>query len=141
MPASILVVDDNADNLKLLKYILQKNGYLVDTAVDEKTVTSALQARRPSLILMDVQLPGVDGLELTSRLKADPQTRDIVIVAVTAYSMKRDEERALAAGCDGYIPKPINTRTLPGMVAEYLARAQAVTTEPQAASGPDAPRR
>jgi len=71
---------------------------------------------------MDLQLPGLDGLALTRRLKADPATRDITIVALTAYAMKGDEEKALVAGCDGYIAKPINTRTLPGVVARYLNR-------------------
>ena len=70
---------------------------------------------------MDLQLPGMDGLELTRRLKADPATRDIIVLALTAYAMKGDEEKALAAGCDGYLPKPIDTRTLPGVVARYLS--------------------
>jgi CheY-like chemotaxis protein len=72
---------------------------------------------------MDIQLPGIDGLELTRRLKADPATCDIPIVGLTAYAMKGDEERILAAGCDGYIPKPIDTRTLPGYLQKYLHRA------------------
>ena len=76
---------------------------------------------RPRLILMDLQMPGVDGFELTRRLKADPATRDIVIVAVTAYAMKGDEERARAAGCDGYLSKPIDTRALPAQVEGWLA--------------------
>jgi CheY-like chemotaxis protein len=74
---------------------------------------------------MDLQLPGLDGLELTRRLKADPSTRDIAIVAVTAYAMKGDEERARAAGCDGYIAKPIDTRTLPKLVANFIAASAA----------------
>jgi CheY-like chemotaxis protein len=69
---------------------------------------------------MDLQLPGMDGLELTRRLKADPRTRQTIIIALTAYAMKGDEERARAAGCDGYVSKPIDTRTLPGVVGEYL---------------------
>jgi two-component system cell cycle response regulator DivK len=69
---------------------------------------------------MDIQLPGMDGLELTKRLKADPATRQTIIIALTAYAMKGDEERARQAGCDGYVSKPIDTRTLPGLVAEYL---------------------
>jgi len=74
----------------------------------------------PRLILMDVQLPGIDGLELTRRLKSDPATRDITILGLTAYAMKGDKERIIAAGCDGYVPKPIDTRTLPELVAGYL---------------------
>jgi CheY-like chemotaxis protein len=71
---------------------------------------------------MDIQLPGIDGLELTRRLKADPATRDIKIVGLTAYAMKGDQERILAAGCDGYLPKPIDTRTLPNSIKGYLRR-------------------
>jgi CheY-like chemotaxis protein len=74
------------------------------------------------LILMDVQLPGIDGLELTRRLKTDPATRDIKILGLTAYAMKGDEEKILAAGCDGYIAKPIDTRTLPRVIGHYLER-------------------
>jgi CheY-like chemotaxis protein len=79
---------------------------------------------------MDVQLPGMDGLELTKRLKANPDTREITIIALTAYAMKRDERRALDAGCDGYIAKPIDTRSLPALVADYLMRARVANTNP-----------
>jgi CheY-like chemotaxis protein len=84
-----------------------------------------LKSFHPRLILMDVQLPGMDGLELTRRLKANADTREIIIVALTAYAMKGDEQKVLAAGCDGYVPKPINTRSLPRLVAEYLPRSTA----------------
>jgi len=120
MPAlSILVVDDNPMNLKLTCVVLQMEGHEVRHAVDAEQALSQLAAWRPRLILMDIQLPGMDGLELTRRLKADPATSDIVILAITAYAMKGDEHRALAAGCDGYITKPIDTRTLPGIAAGY----------------------
>lgn len=120
MPApSILVVDDNPMNLKLACVVLETEGYEVRHAVDAEQALSQLAAWRPGLILMDIQLPGMDGLELTRRLKADPVTSGIVILAITAYAMKGDEQRALAAGCDGYITKPIDTRTLPGIVAGY----------------------
>jgi two-component system cell cycle response regulator DivK len=76
---------------------------------------------RPRLILMDIQLPGMSGLDLTSLLKADPATRDIIIVAITAYAMKGDEEKARRAGCDGYISKPIDTRALAGVIERHLA--------------------
>ena len=76
---------------------------------------------------MDIQLPGIDGLELTRRLKADPATRDIVIVAVTAYAMKGDQAKAQAAGCDDYITKPIDTRTLPETIARHLAKREVVS--------------
>jgi two-component system cell cycle response regulator len=82
-----------------------------------------LEEMRPRLILMDLQLPGMDGLELTRRLKADPDRRHILVVALTAYAMKGDDAKAYDAGCDGYITKPIDTEALPRVVAEHLARA------------------
>lgn len=120
---AVLIVDDNPTNLKLLSYVLSSQGYDVQTAGDAISALAALKERRPQVILMDLQLPGMDGLELSRRLKMDPATRDIVILAVTAYAMKGDEQRARAAGCDGYVAKPIDTRTFPALVASYLARA------------------
>jgi CheY-like chemotaxis protein len=117
----ILVVDDNATNMKLLRVLLMTEGYDVRTAMDAKEALAVLAQFRPKLILMDVQLPGMSGLELTRQLKLDPATRDIVIVAVTAYAMKGDEERARAAGCDGYLSKPIDTRTLGAIIAKHLS--------------------
>jgi CheY-like chemotaxis protein len=117
----ILIVDDNATNLKLVAYLLRANGYQVDTALDAESAIEVIGVSRPDLILMDIQLPGIDGLELTRRLKADPVTRDIVIVAVTAYAMKGDQDKAMAAGCDDYITKPIDTRALPEAIARHLA--------------------
>ena len=118
----ILIVDDNPVNLKLARVLLQSEGYDVHTAIDAEEALAVLGTLKPRLIMMDLQLPGMDGLELTRRLKADPRTKDIVILAITAYAMKGDDQKALAAGCDGYLSKPINTRTLPGIVAEHLAR-------------------
>lgn len=118
----ILIVDDNATNLKLVAYLMKANGYLVETALDAESALDAIGVNHPDVILMDIQLPGIDGLELTRRLKADPRTRDIVIVAVTAYAMKGDQAKALAAGCDDYITKPIDTRTLPETIARHLAK-------------------
>ena len=126
----ILIVDDNPANLKLVRVLLTHEGYLVRTAVDAEEALRLLDEFVPRLILMDLQLPGIDGLTLTRRLKADPARRDIVIVALTAYAMKGDEEKAFAAGCDGYITKPIDTRKLPGQVAEILRRtANPITKE------------
>ena len=116
----ILVVDDNPANAALITFLLETSGYEVRTAADADEAQEVLSAFRPRLIMMDLQLPGMDGLELTRRLKADDRTRDIVIVALTAYAMKGDEERARDAGCDGYITKPIDTRTLPGVVSQHL---------------------
>jgi CheY-like chemotaxis protein len=121
MGERILIVDDNPTNLKLVTYLVRAHGYDVDTAGDADQAVAAIGANRPALILMDLQLPGVDGLELTRRLKADPATRDIKIVAVTAYAMKGDQEKATAAGCDAYVTKPIDTRALPALIASQLA--------------------
>jgi CheY-like chemotaxis protein len=118
---SILIVDDNPTNLKVARLLLTVEGYQVRTAIDAEEAQAVLEGFHPRLILMDVQLPGMDGLELTRRLKADPATRGAVILAFTSYAMKGDEEKALTAGCDGYISKPIDTRRLPEVVRRYLA--------------------
>jgi CheY-like chemotaxis protein len=120
----ILIVDDNPGNMKLVSYLLEKRGYDVRAATGADEALQLLETCQPRLILMDLQMPGVDGFELTRRLKADPKTRDIVIVAVTAYAMKGDEQRALEAGCDGYVTKPIDTRTLPALIAAHLAKGK-----------------
>jgi CheY-like chemotaxis protein len=117
---AILIVDDNPVNLKLIRITLAVAGYDVQTAIDAEQAISVLASFRPRLILMDIQLPGMDGLELTRRLKADPATKGAIVLAVTAYAMKGDEQRALAAGCDGYVTKPIDTRTLASTVARSL---------------------
>ena len=119
----ILIVDDNVTNLKLLRVLLGKEGYSIRTADSAEDALAMLQSFRPRLILMDIQLPGMDGLELTRRLKADPEMRDIIILAVTSYAMKTDQEKALAAGCDGYVTKPIDTRALPVLVRRYMESA------------------
>jgi len=117
----ILIVDDNATNLKLVAYLMQQHGYTVGTAKDASAAIASIASDHPTLILMDLQLPGVDGLTLTRQLKSDPATSDITIVALTAYAMKGDQERALAAGCDDYVSKPIDTRALPLVVAKHIA--------------------
>jgi CheY-like chemotaxis protein len=118
----ILIVDDNPQNLKLARVILSAEGYDVRTAVDAEDALRILEGFMPRVILMDLQLPRMDGLELTRRLKADPARRGIAIVAVTAYAMKGDEQRALAAGCDDYMSKPIDAEALARVVAAHLAR-------------------
>lgn len=118
----VLIVDDNAVNLKLVKVILVKEGYQVTTAGDAEEALKVIASDRPRLILMDIQLPGMDGLTLTKKLKEDPATKGIAVVALTAYAMKGDEEKAKAAGCDGYLTKPIDTQALPGLVAGFLKK-------------------
>lgn len=120
----ILIVDDTPVNLKLTRILLAKEGYKVQTAASAEEALEMLAGYHPRLILADIQLPGMDGLEMTRRLKGDEKTRDITIVALTAFAMKGDEQKARAAGCDGYITKPINTRTLGTVVREYLDRQQ-----------------
>ncbi len=116
----ILIVDDNPVNLKLARVLLSAEGYQVRTATAAEEALQLLEDFLPRLILMDIQLPGMDGLELTRRLKDDPRARDVVVVAMTAYAMKGDRERVLAAGCDGYIAKPIDTRSLAAEVSRYI---------------------
>jgi CheY-like chemotaxis protein len=120
----VLIVDDNPTNLKLVTYLVKSHGHGVATASDAEGALEAIAKQRPTVILMDLQLPGIDGLELTRRLKADPSTRSIPIIALTAYAMKGDLEKALAAGCDDYVTKPIDTRALPDVIARHIARAE-----------------
>ena len=121
--ARILVVDDNPTNLKLVSDVLAFSGFEIVQAVDAESAQEVIRKSPPELILMDIALPGMDGLTLTHTLKADETTRNIVIVALTAFAMKGDEARARDAGCDGYITKPIDTRTLGDTVASYLRAA------------------
>jgi len=116
----VLIVDDNAMNVDLVSYVLSADGVQVESALDANQAAARIAAQPPDLILMDIQLPGVDGLELTRRLKADPATRHIVILALTAYAMKGDEARMRAAGCDGYIAKPIDVASFAGQVRAWL---------------------
>lgn len=123
----ILVVEDNATSLKLMTYLLTANGYEVHIAQDVETAVESIHRHPPDLVLLDIQLPRVDGLELVRQLRADAVSRDLLVVAVTAYAMKGDQEKALAAGCNGYITKPIDTRALPAAIAALLERRSATT--------------
>jgi two-component system cell cycle response regulator DivK len=119
-PKRILVVEDNPRNLKLVRVLLEGEGYeVLETGHGERVVHLA-RSWRPDLILMDIQLPGMDGLAATRELKADPATRDIPIIAMTALAMKGDRERALEAGCDAYIRKPMRTVEFLRAVSELL---------------------
>jgi CheY-like chemotaxis protein len=119
----VLVVEDNPLNLELATDLLEACGIEVISANTGEIAVKLAQEQRPDLILMDLSLPGMDGLQATAALKANSKTRSIPVVAVTAHAMKGDEQKALAAGCEGYITKPIDTRMFPTLVAEYLRRA------------------
>jgi CheY-like chemotaxis protein len=118
--AEILVIDDQRANRKLAFELLKWSGHAVSGASSAEEALQSIREHTPDLILMDIALPGMDGLTLTRLLKADPATKEIRIVAVTAFAMRGDEERMLAAGCDGYLSKPIDTRRFPSQVAEFL---------------------
>ena len=116
-----LVVDDNELNVELATFLLEADGWSVATAADGPEALAQVANAPPDLILMDIQLPGMDGLALTRRLKSDPATRAIPIIAFTAYAMKGDEHRMRAAGCDGYISKPIDVATFGAHVRDVVA--------------------
>lgn len=120
IPGKVLIVDDNRANLKLARVVLSLEGLEVRTALSAEEALTVLESYAPDLILMDLQLPGIDGLTLTRQLKADPNRQHIVVLAVTAYAMKGDMDKALAAGCDGYISKPFDPPTLCSVVQHHL---------------------
>jgi CheY-like chemotaxis protein len=119
--AKILVVEDNALNLELATELLSAHGYTVVGARTAEEGLRLARTERPDLILLDVRLPGMDGLAAVRALKRDPETQAILTVAMTAQAMAGDEEAALAAGFDAYVTKPIDTRTFPGLVARLLS--------------------
>lgn len=118
----ILIVDDNPLNLEMASFVLEADGLQVATAAEPEQALEQVAAFQPELVLMDIQLPRIDGLELTRRLRADPATAGLVIVAFTAYAMKGDRDRLLAAGCDGYIGKPIDVAQFAQQVRSYLKK-------------------
>jgi CheY-like chemotaxis protein len=122
----ILLIEDNELNRDMLSRRLQKRGYEVVTAVDGETGIAMAQAEAPALILMDVSLPGIDGLEATRRLKAAPETRHIPIVALTAYTMASDRDKALAVGCDDFDTKPIELPRLLEKIETLLSQGHRV---------------
>lgn len=120
----ILLIEDSALNRRLIEAVLKPRGYRVLLAEDGQQGIDVAVAELPDLILMDVQLPGVSGYDATRILKSRPETRHIPIVALTAHAMTDERERAVAAGCDGYIIKPIDTRAFPDQLREYLSHAE-----------------
>jgi CheY-like chemotaxis protein len=130
----ILVVEDNEANQLLACAVLERAGYEVQLAGTPEEALDRLSARTPDLILMDIQLPGQDGLSLTRQLKASAATAAIPVVALTAHAMRGDREESFKAGCIGYIAKPIDTRTLGDQVREFLPNMSAGRTGDQAAT-------
>ncbi len=135
----ILVVDDTPVNLKLTRILLTHEGYDVRTASSGEEALSLLDSFQPRMVLADIQMPGMDGLEMTRRIKGNPRHRDILVVALTALALAGDEERAKEAGCDGYITKPIDTHALGERIRQYLHTGgeAASTTDPFASAGID----
>jgi two-component system, cell cycle response regulator DivK len=120
MGQRILVVEDNANNRKLLRDVLQFSGYDVAEARSGEEGVEQAASRIPDLILMDLQLPGIDGVEALRLIRANPATRSVPVVAVTAFAMESDRNRALLAGFDGYVEKPISVRALPSQVKSFV---------------------
>ncbi len=118
--AKVLVVEDNAANMALATFLLQSAGHTVLSATDAEAGLTLARAEQPNLILMDIQLPGIDGLAATRLLKSDPLTRTIPVIALTALAMKGDEERIRAAGCDGYIAKPLAYKDFLAVISAQL---------------------
>ena len=119
--ATVLLVEDNAANMALATFLLQSAGHVVLPAKDAEAALTLAREEHPELILMDIQLPGMDGLEATALLKRDETTRNIRVIALTALAMKGDEERIRAAGCDGYIAKPLSYKDFLKTIAAQLA--------------------
>ena len=124
-----MVVDDNATNLRLMRVVLESEKYEVHEAFDADQALKILGRMVPDLILMDITMPGMDGLTLTRQLKADSRLKAIPIVAVSSLAMKGDDKKALAAGCDAYITKPIDTRRLPAQVLEWIGTGARKSSE------------
>jgi len=120
--AKVLVVEDNAANMTLAVFLLESAGHTVLSAIDAEAGLTMAREEQPNLILMDIQLPGMDGLEATALLKRDDATHAIPVIALTALAMKGDEERIRAAGCDGYIAKPMRYQEFLATIANQLAR-------------------
>lgn len=128
----ILIVDDTPVNLKLTRILLTNQGYQVQTAATAEEAVEILRTERPTMVLTDIQLPGMDGLELTRLIKSALDTRGIIVVAFSAFASAQDEEEAIQAGCDGCISKPLDTRTFGSLVREFLEHG--VVTAPAAAA-------
>ena len=120
--AKVLVVEDNPANMTLATFLLQSAGHVVLSVKDAESGLAVARVEQPDLVLMDIQLPGMDGLEATALLKSDPSTRGIPVIALTALAMKGDEQRILAAGCDGYIAKPLAYKEFLATISALLLK-------------------
>ena len=120
---NVMVVEDNEKNRKLMRVVLKARGYNVIEAATGEEALGILRNQKPDIILMDIQLPGINGLKLVRQIKGDILTKDIPIIAVTAYAMKGDEQKFIETGCDAYVSKPINTQELPLIVEKYIKKA------------------
>jgi two-component system cell cycle response regulator DivK len=121
MPKSILVVEDQEDNRRILRDLLTSHGYTIIEMTDGLAGVKAAGIHRPDLILMDIQLPGIDGYEATRRIKADPDLNAIPIIAVTSYALSGDDQKAFSAGCNDYVAKPFSPRKLLAKIEHYLS--------------------
>lgn len=117
---TVLIIEDSEFNRRLVEAVLKPHGYRLLSAEDGEAGVALARSEQPDLILMDVLLPGIDGYEATRRLRADPETNRLVVVALTASASNEEQELALTAGCDGYIPKPIDTRAFPDQIRQFL---------------------
>ena len=124
MKEKILIVEDNPRNMRLIEMTLRAKNYTLLKATDGEEALDITQRERPHLIIMDIRLPKMNGFEVTRKLRENPAFSHTPIIGVTAYAMKGDKERVIESGCDAYLSKPINTRELPGMIAEMLSRRQ-----------------
>jgi len=132
VPKKILIVDDNQDSRELVSKILKSRGYRTIEAIDGEEALEKAMSEKPDLILMDISIPKIDGYEVTKRLKSTEEFKYIPIVALTAHAMKGDRAKALEAGCEGYISKPINVRELPNQIKAFLkGRWESVIDERQ----------
>lgn len=122
--AKVLVIEDNPANLKLIRFLLDNAGHSVLFSIDAEAGMKLARAELPDLILMDIQLPGIDGLTATTQLKLDPTTRHIPVIALTALAMKSDQEKTLAAGCAAYLTKPLRYQELYATIDNQLAKGK-----------------
>ena len=120
LPKKILVVDDNNDSRELVVKVLKNRGYEMIEAIDGEDALEKAVSEKPDLILMDISIPKLNGYEVTKRLKSLEEVKEIPVVALTAHAMKGDRAKAIEAGCEGYISKPINVRELPAQIKSYL---------------------